>query len=439
MKLFLSKSGLSKLFYAIFIFLLFFAFNSPVASAISDDQHKVLLEGVRYFNTDEGVDCGSEQTGNTAPATAPPSAGQTQNALTIMGIAKTENLGQQGALIGLMVGLAESGLKNEANSKIPVSLTFPHEGVGSDGYSVGVYQQQPQYSWSTIATGPGAINNPAVIQQLMTPAYAAEAFFGSPPGSKAPPALSKGLQNIKGWQSMDPAKAATTVQGNRDGSGTYRPQIAAAQGLLSQLWDAAPPIPLPVPLNISAGSSTSSESSGVVGSSENCSTQTNTQVSGDAKSLAQQILSNKNIQLTGRLVLQDVQAAANGQPGSAGVMTSSAILKLILAVGQSHSVTVSAIQSGGTGHCNNTPKAACPNDPHYTGDAVDFSALDGKALTGRDPGSIIIIQAAASILPSGSGIGQNNCGGHTPALPDGFITFPDSCNHLHIQVPKGTP
>jgi hypothetical protein len=408
---------------------LFFNVGGPIfADSLPEcDLHSIYGPWVNYVSNDCDtieVCSGSGLTDSTAS----PTQTQIDNAKVIIGIAKTEGLGQQGALIGLMAGLAESGLRVLANSKIPLSLAIPHQGVGSDGLSVGIYQQQPQYGWSTIATGDAALSNPQAIAQLMDPAYSAEAFFGSPPGTKAPSALSKGLQNKSGWQTMDPAVAATLVQGNRDGAGTYRPQIPAAQALLTQLWDSSPPIPLPVPLNAPPGDSTGISSAGLVCSG----------VSGNAQELARQILQSPNIDLSGRLVKEDIQAAADGKPGSAGVMTSSAILKLILEVGQTHKVTVSAIQSGGTGHCDNKPKPACPNDPHYTGDAVDFSTLDGKALTGRDSGSIIIIQVAFKDLPSGSGIGQKNCG-PTPSLPPGWITFDDSCNHLHVQAPKGTP
>src|SRR5262245_50667412 len=41
---------------------------------------------------------------------------QIENAKAIMGIAKTLQLGEKGALIGLMVGLAKSNLKNLANA-----------------------------------------------------------------------------------------------------------------------------------------------------------------------------------------------------------------------------------------------------------------------------------------------------------------------------------
>lgn len=157
-----------------------------------------------------------------------------------------------------------------------------------------------------------------------------------------------------------------------------------------------------------------------------------------AQQLAQQVLANKNIQLSGRDVLQDVQAAAAGQPGTAGVMTSAMVLQLITTVGQGHAVVISAIQSGGTGHCGGQSQSTCPSDPHYNGDAVDFSGLDGKALTGRDPGSTTIISLTENILPSGSGYGQSECG-ITPPLPNGITTFTDTCDHLHVQVPKGTP
>lgn len=168
--------------------------------------------------------------------------------------------------------------------------------------------------------------------------------------------------------------------------------------------------------------------------------------SGSSQQLAQQILANKNIIAAGTDVLQDLQAAAAGNPGSAGVPTSTAILQLIATVGQSHQVAITAIQSGGDGHCfkgaEAQPKSACPSDPHYNGDAVDFGALDNIGLTGRDAGSITIMKAAFNLLPSGSGFGQSQCGNqytNNSQLPNGDITFTDACNHLHVQVPAGTP
>lgn len=160
---------------------------------------------------------------------------------------------------------------------------------------------------------------------------------------------------------------------------------------------------------------------------------------GTAQDVAKAILANPKIAYRGTDVQQDIQAAANGTAGSAGAMTSLAVLQLIQAIGQDHSVAVTAIQSGGAGHCNNTPKSACPTDRHYTGDAVDFGSLDGRPLSGRDGNSIIIANIAMKLLPAGTGFGQSTCSGTALTLAAGFSEFADSCDHLHIQVPAGTP
>lgn len=146
-----------------------------------------------------------------------------------------------------------------------------------------------------------------------------------------------------------------------------------------------------------------------------------------AQQLAQQILNNPRINKSGRLVLQDLQNAAAGRPSSSGAYLKASILQVILTVAQSHTVTISAIESGGTGHSTGSN--------HYYGSAVDFSQLDGVSLSGRDSRSVTIINLVKNNLPYGSGFGQSNCG-KTPALPAGVTTFSDTCNHLHIQVPK---
>jgi hypothetical protein len=162
-------------------------------------------------------------------------------------------------------------------------------------------------------------------------------------------------------------------------------------------------------------------------------------VSGNAQDLAKQILANSNIDLKSykTSVFNDVQAAADGKPGTAGEMTSTAILSLIATIGEKHKVLVTAIQSDGQGHCGNKPKSECPGDPHYNGDAVDFGSLDGHSLSGRDDYSKIIIEAAERLLPSGSRFGQSNCG--SVNLKPGFSEVEDACNHLHVDVPGGTP
>ncbi len=240
-------------------------------SALSQSQFDVLDSGIYYFNTDKGESatlCGTNDTGDTSGtggSTAPPSEVQVGNAKIIMGVAKTDNLGKQGALIGLMVGLAESTLTNLANKQVPVSETSPNKQGDADGDmdSVGIMQQRVASGWSTLAPGADsstqlspsgsqayANSHPAAVFQLMTQAYAAEAFFGAPPGSDAPrPLNSVGLQNIDNWQSLQPWVAAQRVQGSAFSSGSnYQKKMPAAQTLIDKYWDSSDPIPLPVPL-----------------------------------------------------------------------------------------------------------------------------------------------------------------------------------------------
>ncbi|HVS58457.1 MAG TPA: NlpC/P60 family protein [Candidatus Saccharimonadales bacterium] len=240
-------------------------FNTGAVAALPQDQINALNTGIYYFDTNDSIACSFPITSTSSAA--PPSQTQINNAKTVIGIAKTDNLGQQGALIGLMVGLAESGLHNLANANMPVSLSAPgqegdNQGQAHDYDSVGVFQQRISTGWSTLAPGnskvysdPAASQNysngfPQAVYQVMTPAYAAQAFFGSPPGAKMPSALSKGLQNIGGWQTMQPWEVAQKVQGSAFSSGSnYRNEMPAAQALLNQYWATAPAVPLPVALN----------------------------------------------------------------------------------------------------------------------------------------------------------------------------------------------
>lgn len=65
---------------------------------------------------------------------------------------------QRGIVIALATALVESAMKMWANSKVPESLSLPHDAVGSDGYSVGLFQQQVirggtgQWWWADCAT-----------------------------------------------------------------------------------------------------------------------------------------------------------------------------------------------------------------------------------------------------------------------------------------------
>ena len=81
-----------------------------------------------------------------APAPAPPKApaltAADRYATAIIGEGKRRNITRRGIEIALSTALVESGLKMYANAKVPESMSLPHDAVGSDAYSVGLFQQQ---------------------------------------------------------------------------------------------------------------------------------------------------------------------------------------------------------------------------------------------------------------------------------------------------------
>ena len=100
-------------------------------------------------------------------------------------------------VIAIMMALQESTLRVLANSNVPASFQFPHDGVGSDHDSVGSAQQRPAAGWGS-------------VEQLMDLGYNARAFYGGPSGpNRGSP---RGLLDVPGWQSMDKGQAAQAVQ-----------------------------------------------------------------------------------------------------------------------------------------------------------------------------------------------------------------------------------
>ena len=55
-----------------------------------------------------------------------------------------------GCQMALACALAESSMLMYANSTVPASLTYPHDAVGNNGQSCGLFQQQAQYGWGTV-------------------------------------------------------------------------------------------------------------------------------------------------------------------------------------------------------------------------------------------------------------------------------------------------
>jgi len=157
---------------------------------------------------------------------------QQRNAATITGVALGRGLGPVGAAIGVAVALAESTLFNYANDGTSTlvgsaegrqlndteravareSLAFPHDRVGNNLDSIGLFQQRPMTGWGTPA-------------ELIDPATAAGLFFDR-------------MQQVTGWESLPPWQAGQIVQGSPSSDGgIYRATYQQAIGIVTQLLE----------------------------------------------------------------------------------------------------------------------------------------------------------------------------------------------------------
>lgn len=62
----------------------------------------------------------------------------------------TNTLNSDGAILGVACAMAETGLRNLANPKVPDSLRYPNDGVGHDHDSVGLFQQRNFAEWGCL-------------------------------------------------------------------------------------------------------------------------------------------------------------------------------------------------------------------------------------------------------------------------------------------------
>lgn len=142
---------------------------------------------------------------------------QLRNAAIIITTAGQRGLGTQGARVGLITAMQESGLRNLANAGkftyptktkvmtraqwaslqpvVATSVNYPNDGVAAgDWDSIGMFQGR--YS---IATWSGDGTPEQKIQNLLNPTFTTGRFFDA-------------LDKVDGWQQMRPAAAAQAVQ-----------------------------------------------------------------------------------------------------------------------------------------------------------------------------------------------------------------------------------
>lgn len=122
--------------------------------------------------------------GSPAPGIAGWTSRQVTHAATIVSVGRQRDVPARGLVIALATAMQESRLRNLANASVPESLSLPHDGVGRDHDSVGLFQQRP--GWGT-------------VRQRMTPSYAAGRFYDV-------------LVDVDGWERMRLTDAAQAVQ-----------------------------------------------------------------------------------------------------------------------------------------------------------------------------------------------------------------------------------
>ena len=169
-----------------------------VASASQESTTACLTNESTVANTGSPLEAGA---GLSIPSAAGTpivlTAAQVKVAKAFIGVGKQLSVSDAGLQIAIMVGLQESGLRMLANSSVPESMAFAHDGVGSDHDSLGSAQQRPSAGWGSVA-------------ELMNPVYDAQAFFGGTGGPNH--GSPRGLLDVPGWESMAKGEAAQAVQ-----------------------------------------------------------------------------------------------------------------------------------------------------------------------------------------------------------------------------------
>jgi hypothetical protein len=180
-----------------------------------------------------------------------------------------------------------------------------------------------------------------------------------------------------------------------------------------------------------------------------------TTITGDAKSLATQVLANKNITFQTPSDKTDMENTRDGKPlsctDSTGTYTlkngiAASLMKVVLQLAQNNTYAISAVYSGHGGQGN----GCSDGGRHPLGRAMDVATINGVVTNGdgcstagcryhsTDNGVIQKFYTEALLdLPKGTkmgGIGQTECLSPAVPIPAGINAFADTCTHVHIDV-----
>ncbi|MET7705733.1 peptidase M23 [Micromonospora sp. NPDC005413] len=132
----------------------------------------------------------ARKTAAALPTDPAPVAGldedQMENAEAIVRAGRTMGVPRRALVIAVATAMQESNLYNVASGVLPESQNYPHQGVGWDHDSVGLFQQRSSSGW-----GP--------VGRLMEPEFATRQFLAA-------------LEQVPGWERMRLTDAAQAVQ-----------------------------------------------------------------------------------------------------------------------------------------------------------------------------------------------------------------------------------
>ncbi|MDO3705980.1 peptidase M23 [Micromonospora sp. C28SCA-DRY-2] len=111
---------------------------------------------------------------------------QMENAEAIVRTGREMGVPRRALVIAVATAMQESNLYNYASGVLPESQNYPHQAIGWDHDSVGLFQQRPSSGW-----GP--------VGRLMEPEFATRQFLSA-------------LEQVPGWQRMRLTDAAQAVQ-----------------------------------------------------------------------------------------------------------------------------------------------------------------------------------------------------------------------------------
>lgn len=149
----------------------------------------------------------SEPVEQTTEETAAPLSAKDGYVDAIVAEGRRRGITDKGITIALATMLAESDGIMYANNAVPDSLNLPHEAVGSDTDSVGLFQQRDNGAWGS-------------LEDRMDPARSAGMFYEE-------------IAKLD-YENMDPAAAAQAVQRSAFADGSnYAARVGEAEGLLA--------------------------------------------------------------------------------------------------------------------------------------------------------------------------------------------------------------